>query len=100
MALFMGLSSPERFAGIVALSGYFPLAQELPAAGVQANKRTPVFLAHGTEDAVVPFHFGEPTRDFLLGQGYQPQWKIYPIAHQVSSQEMLDIKSFLIPLVD
>ena len=37
-------------------------------------QRSPVFLAHGTVDRIVPFHLGVQARDCLLSIGIQTQW--------------------------
>src|SRR3989441_5458293 len=53
IALFAGLRSPERLAGILALSTYLPLAERLDAEAHPANAAVPIFIAHGTFDPVV-----------------------------------------------
>lgn len=95
MALHLGVVSPKKFAGVIALSGYMPIRHQLPVPQVQANKTTPVFLAHGTMDMVVPFNFGEVTREYLLQHEYELHWKTYPIGHTVSPVEMLDIQRWV-----
>ena len=46
MALHTGLRYKQKLAGIVALSGYLPLADTLAHERSQANANTPVFMAH------------------------------------------------------
>src|SRR5213592_5188441 len=54
MALHTGLRHPERLAGIVALSCYLPLAATLAAEASPAGRGAAIFMAHGTEDPLIP----------------------------------------------
>ena len=65
MTLLAGLRAPQRLAGLVALSGYLPLASTTAAERSEANRDTPIFLAHGLLDPVVPHAGGVASRDAL-----------------------------------
>lgn len=95
MALHTGLRLPHRLAGIMALSGYLPLADTLPAERHPANAHTPIFMAHGTMDPVVAPARGEASRDLLTSLGYPVQWHSYPMAHSVHPREVSDLSAFL-----
>lgn len=95
LALHTGLRHAQPLAGIVALSGYLPLAASLAAEAHAANARTPVFLAHGTMDNVVPLRLGEITRGLLEKNNYIVTWHTYPMPHSVCAQEIADIAGFL-----
>ena len=95
MALHIGLRLPHRLAGIMALSGYLPLADRLPSERLTANAFTPVFMAHGTQDPVVILKRGEDSRDALKALGHPVQWHTYPMPHSVHPQEIVDIAAFL-----
>lgn len=95
MALHTGLRYPQTLAGIVALSGYLPLAETFAAERSAANARTPVFMAHGNQDPVVIPSRGSATRDLLTGLGYAVQWHSYPMPHSVHPREIEDIAAFL-----
>ena len=95
MALHTGLRHSARLAGILALSGYLPLADTLATERHPANFKTPVFMAHGTGDNVVPLARAEASRQALLAQGYAVQWHTYPMPHSVHPQEVADISAFL-----
>ncbi|MGH8658411.1 MAG: alpha/beta hydrolase, partial [Gammaproteobacteria bacterium] len=58
VALHTGLRHPEQLAGVMALSTYLPLAESLPREAAAANKETPIFMAHGLYDPVVPLMMG------------------------------------------
>ena len=95
MALHTGLRLPHRLAGIMALSGYLPLADRFPSERHTANAHTPVFMAHGTQDPVVILKRGEDSRDALKALGHPVQWHTYPMPHSVHPQEIADIAAFL-----
>ena len=95
MALHTGLRLPQRLAGIMALSGYLPLADRFLAERNAANARTPIFMAHGTMDPVVVLQRGEESRNALAALGYSVQWHTYPMQHSVHPREVADISSFL-----
>src|SRR5947207_4497853 len=58
MVLLTGLRHKERLAGIAGMSGYLPLAEMTQKERSDANQLTPIFLAHGTTDPVVPLAAG------------------------------------------
>ena len=95
MALHTGLRLPQRLAGIMALSGYLPLADTFAAERTPANAATPIFMAHGSMDPVVIPARGEASRDLLAGLGYPVQWHSYPMEHSVHPRELADISVFL-----
>lgn len=80
MSLFSGLTAKVKLGGIVALSSYLLLslkfAELLPTPNV--NKETPVFMAHGGQDVVVPIQLGVKSHDLIKELGYTPIFKIYP----------------------
>ena len=96
MALFTALRWPERLAGVIALSCYLPLASRLPVEAHPANAATPVFLAHGTLDPIVPAALGEGTRDLLRSRGYDVEWHAYPMPHSVCAAEVEDLRAWLL----
>ncbi|NMM20601.1 MAG: alpha/beta hydrolase fold domain-containing protein [Rhodoferax sp.] len=95
MALHTGLRYPKRLAGLLALSGYLPLADTLSTERTDANADTPIFMAHGSMDPVVVPARGEASRDLLARLGYPVQWHSYPMQHSVHPREVADISVFL-----
>lgn len=96
MALQTGLRHQERLAGIVALSGYLPLADQTAAERHASNHDAPIFMAHGTHDPVVPFDRGTASRDTLQALGYQIEWHEYPMPHSVCAPEIADLNRWLL----
>jgi phospholipase/carboxylesterase len=95
MALHSGLRCEQPLAGILALSAYLPLRQRLAMEAGEANHRTPILMCHGRQDPVVAVQYGMLSRDALLQQGYDVQWKEYAMQHEVCAQEIADIAAWL-----
>lgn len=96
MALMTGLRHAERLGGIIGLSGYLPLADTTAAERHAANQDTPIFLAHGKVDPVVPLARALASRDLLVKLGYKPDWHEYPMPHSVAPEEIDDINRWLL----
>ena len=95
MALQIGLRFPHQLAGIIALSGYLPLAMSLNTEKHSANQNTPIFMAHGMYDAVVIPERAEASYTLLEKMGYSVSWNEYPMEHSVNREEIMDISRFL-----
>ena len=95
IALQTGLRHPERLAGILALSTYLPLAETLGAEANPANRDVPIFMAHGTEDPVIPLQRAAISRDQLRKLGHQVEWHEYPMPHAVCPEEIADVGAWL-----
>ncbi len=96
MALLTGLRHAERLGGIVGMSGYLPLAATTAAERHPANTSTPIFLAHGRVDPVVPIDRAIASRDALKALGYAVDWHEYPMAHSVCMEEIADLNRWLV----
>jgi phospholipase/carboxylesterase len=99
MALHIATRHSEKFAGVVALSCYLPLSKALATTRSAANQSTPVFMAHGIQDPVVPYELGE-SRQLLLAAGYPVEWHSYPMPHALCEPEVTDIRAFLNRIVE
>jgi phospholipase/carboxylesterase len=95
VSLYTSLRYPESLAGILALSCYFPLEKSFSAERAAVNNATPIFMAHGLGDTVLPLGLGLNSRNFLKGQGYAVEWHEYPMPHAVCAAEIADIREFL-----
>jgi phospholipase/carboxylesterase len=95
MALQVGLRFPKKLAGIIALSGYLPLATSLAIEKQQANQHTPIFMAHGEYDSVVPLERARASCTLLEKFHYIVDWNVYPMEHSVNQDELADISRFL-----
>ena len=96
MTLLAGVRAPQRLAGLVALSGYLPLAGSTVAERSLANRDTPVFMAHGDGDDIVVPARGEAARDALAALGQPVDWHHYPMGHEVCMDEVRDLNAWLV----
>jgi len=96
MTLLTGLRAPQRLAGLIALSGYLPLADTTAAERSAANADVPVFMAHGEDDDIVVPERGEAARDALQALGHAVDWHTYPMGHSVCPEEVADINRWLL----
>jgi phospholipase/carboxylesterase len=96
LALFTALRSPERLAGVAALSSYLPLASSLEDEAHPASATLPVFLAHGSFDPIVAPALGLGSRDVLRSRGHDVEWHEYPMPHSVCAQEVTDLREWLL----
>ncbi|HRK61025.1 MAG TPA: dienelactone hydrolase family protein [Candidatus Omnitrophota bacterium] len=95
MTLFTGLRYPQKLAGLMVLSAYLPLAEKTTAEMNEANSKTPVFMAHGKQDGVVPYEGARISKEFLLKRGCPVEWHEYNMAHSIHPQEIRDISAWI-----
>jgi phospholipase/carboxylesterase len=99
MTLMTGLRHSERLAGLVGLSGYLPLADRTAAERAPANQATPIFLAHGRFDPMIPLPRAMASREALIALGYTVHWHDYPMEHSVCLPEIADLQQFLLDVL-
>ena len=100
IALQAGLRHREKLAGIAALSTYLPLEDSLDREASAANKRTPIFMAHGTQDPIIPLQLAEASMRALNQRGYPVEWITYPMPHSVCAEEVEALGAFLTRVYD
>lgn len=96
LTLYAGLRYPHKLAGLLAMSCYLPLRQQLDSYAAHTDQSLPIFLAHGIYDEIVPLTFGQLARELLEQRGFETYWKEYPCAHTVCSEEIADIRAWLL----
>lgn len=95
MTLQTGMRHPEKLAGMLCLSGYLPLAGAVAGERTEESLATPVFMAHGTHDNVVPFARARESKEALLALGYGVEWHEYPMQHSLCLEEVRDISAWI-----
>ncbi|MGY0399195.1 MAG: alpha/beta hydrolase [Ostreibacterium sp.] len=99
MALHTGLRCLHPLAGIIALSCYV-LAREKHAEQVSsANHNTPIWMAHGQHDPVVPHTLGRSSERFLTNNKHRVTFVSYPIAHEVCTPEISAFSQWLLRIL-
>lgn len=95
VALHTALRFTERLGGVMALSSYLPLADFLMEEKHPTNQDLPIFVAHGTQDQVLPLLASELTCEYLEAQNYAVDYHVYDMAHEVCLPEIRDIAAWL-----
>ena len=113
MAFEVGLRYPEKLAGVAVMSGmllanvpldtqpvrfthYYEQDQDLKAALEEtARRQTPIFIAHGTYDAVLPVAGGRSAHKLLKDAGVNVEYYEFPGQHEISLEELVELKQFL-----
>ncbi|TNF87395.1 MAG: alpha/beta fold hydrolase, partial [Gammaproteobacteria bacterium] len=95
IALQVGLRAESRVAGIMALSTYVHdhehLAEEVSFASID----TPIFMAHGLADPMIPIARAVTSREALAALNYEVEWHEYGMGHQVCPEEIEHIATWL-----
>lgn len=99
IALHTALRYTQPLAGVLALSTYLPLRANLAAEKTEANQQTPIFMAHGRDDAVITLETCQVSLSLLLAEDYAVDWHEYAMEHSVCAQEIEDIKQFLLTVL-
>ncbi|KAL4401561.1 palmitoyl-(protein) hydrolase [Malassezia pachydermatis] len=97
VSLLLGVTNKEPLAGVAALSSWLPLHKKV--ASMRSSTSTfPIFQAHGTQDQIVDFSFGQMTHDRLqneLGFGSKAEWHEYAMPHSACPAEIHDLGRWL-----
>ncbi len=98
MALFTGIRFNQKLAGIMALSCYLPLFHMHEKSLNPANTNTPIFMAHGTHDDVLPCFAGKMAYDAIKHTHPNTLWHEYTMTHEICTKEIIDIRDWLTQL--
>ena len=96
MVLHTALRYPQKLAGVLALSTYLPLKDTLVSDATAENHQTPIFMVHGSADNIITLETAELSKDKLLLNDFNVDWRVYPMAHSVCEAEINDIRAFLV----
>ena len=95
MALHVGLRYSKPLAGILVLSGYLALRDQLATQSHVNNKDTAITMLHGLQDTVVLPEWAKGGRDILLAQDHPVSWHLYEMGHAVCEEEIIMISHYL-----
>ncbi|KPH94421.1 carboxylesterase [Pseudoalteromonas porphyrae] len=84
----------QKLAGVMALSTYMCVPEKLTAEAKHTDLT--VFMAHGSQDQVVPYGAGRHAFDILSAHNMDVSWQEYPMGHQVCGEELAAIRQWLI----
>lgn len=95
IALHLGLRFDAPLAGIMALSTYLHDGERLTEELTLENADTPIFMAHGVGDPMIPIARAVTSREVLRSLSYRVEWHEYPMGHSVCLPEVSDISAWL-----
>jgi phospholipase/carboxylesterase len=95
IALHTAMRQVAPLGGVLALSTYLPLANSAVREALANTRVTPIFMAHGRNDPVIPYSLGTGSRDVLQELGYEVEWHEYAMQHSVCEKELSDIETWL-----
>lgn len=100
VVLHNALRCRQALGGLMALSTYLALpggfAAEVADNPDSQDRSLPVFVAHGTQDPVVPVQAGREAVALLKAAGFEPSWHEYTMPHSVCPAEVADIRAWLL----
>ncbi len=92
MTLEVGLSLP--FAGLAILSGYLH-----PHLLVEDHATPSVWMAHGTNDPVVPLQAAQQARTRLMAMGVSVEYQEFDMGHEIRPEVLIDLQRFILTQV-
>lgn len=95
VTLHLATRLKQKLAGIIALSTYLTIPDKLADEKSDANLDTPIFMAHGQQDPVVPMQRGQYSAKVLEDNGFKVQWRDYPMPHAVCLEEIQALGSYI-----
>lgn len=95
IAYHTALRHRPRLAGLLALSTYLPGAGAVISAEDLTDRSLPMMVMHGAHDPVLPLALGQMAVEQISTLGFSPQWRAYPMAHQVCFEQITEIGRWL-----
>ncbi len=95
VAYRLGLSYPERFAGVVAINGWIPGGFR-PLGRLKACRDLKILVVHGEWNARVPVRGVRRDVATLRAGGLQVAFQSYPCAHKITAPMLSDVDTWLI----
>ena len=95
VAYRLGLSYPERFAGVVAINGWVPGGFR-PLGRLKACRDLRILVVHGEWNARASVHAARRDVGALRAGGLRVAFQAYPCAHRITSPMLSDVDTWLI----
>jgi phospholipase/carboxylesterase len=86
---------PEPLRAGMLLSGYEVRARTREAEAAEANRGTPLLFAHGQYDPMIPLSRARAAYEAYATPGRDVAWHEFPMAHQVSPEEIVVLRDWL-----
>lgn len=94
LAYRLGLNSPDRFGGVIALNGRLPRPGSFLLRPKEARQMR-VLIAHGIANAVVPLTMARQAYRLLYTAGLDVEMHTYPATHRLHPEMLRDIDRWI-----
>jgi phospholipase/carboxylesterase len=95
VALHVGLRAERKLAGVLVLSGYLLVPDQLEEERQPGGRQTPFLFCHGRYDPVVPLRLGQASFARVTRAGYNAEWSEFDMQHSLCMEEVRRIRSWL-----
>ncbi|MCW7461086.1 alpha/beta hydrolase [Leptospira limi] len=96
MSYSVGLEHPDRFRGIIALSGRLLEETKQKIGTSYKTKKQNIYIAHGTNDNVISITAARSAKEFLELSGRAPNYQEYPEGHTISREILKDLVNWFV----
>ncbi len=96
MSYVTALAEPGKVHGIGALSGKIYTGWKSRVKPTPAMQQLKIFVAHGTQDNMIPYTEAKEAVTFLQSMGLKPDFHTYNgMGHTISNDVLKDLRTFL-----
>jgi phospholipase/carboxylesterase len=95
MAYELALREPSRFAGLAALSSWFPTQLAETLEKKPEHEGFPVLVIHGTRDSMLPIDRARESREELRPYGVSLTYREFEMAHEINREALQLITRWL-----
>src|SRR5439155_3892012 len=97
LAYRLGLTFPEKFAGVISLNGCMP-RRGGPLLRLSEVRNLKVMIGHGIANAIVPLSMAQADHRLFYSAGLDVTLKTYPSTHRIHAQMLRDINRWTMGL--
>lgn len=94
VAYWLGLTFPERFAGIVSVNGWLPVGLR-PLGRLKACRELPVLVVHGAWNSKVPLDEARRNVAILRAGGLNVAFQSYPSSNRLTNPMLADVDTWI-----
>lgn len=95
MAYLLALSTPERFAGLVAMSSWLPPQLAAALTPNDARRQLSTLVQHGDQDEVIAVTRARQSVETLRGLGVPLTYREYTMGHEINAASLADLSTWL-----
>jgi len=99
MSLYTGLTHTKKLGGIIGISTYLPVFENLNIDKSPANYRTPILMIHGKKDIIIDYKFGRKSYMRLKKWNYKAKWYDFPFGHIINNIILSKISTWMFKII-